>query len=321
MNPDVYVVIEHLRGQVADISFVMLAAARALTGKTGGDVVAVLLAHDGQDLAKGLAARRVLSIDHPALAEFTPDAYQIVLADLVSADKPRAVLLGHTTIGSDVASVLAFRLGLPLVSSCYRANPDGRLTLQICGGKLLAEAELPEETTVITVVPGGHSADEGRSSQDPEVVVRPAPALDPLRVTLKGYIEPEAADVDISREPILVAVGRGIQREDNLELAEELAKVLGGTVCASRPVVDQGWLPTSRLVGKSGKRVKAKLYLALGISGAPEHAEALTDCEMILAVNTDPAAPIFSIAKYGATADLFDLVPALTERIRAAKPS
>ena len=137
-------------------------------------------------------------------------------------------------------------------------------------------------------------------------------------VTIRG-IEPEVSDVDISKEQILIAIGRGIQNEDNVELAEELAELLGGVVCASRPVIDQGWLPISRLVGKSGKTVKPKLYLALGISGAPEHAESVTGSDIIIAVNTDPAAPIFNVAKYGIETDLFDLVPELTDKVREAK--
>ena len=140
-----------------------------------------------------------------------------------------------------------------------------------------------------------------------------------MRIALRQYIEPAVTDVDIAKEPILVAVGRGIQNQDNLSLAEELAEALGGVVCASRPVVDQGWLPPTRLVGKSGKRVRPKLYLALGISGAPEHVQAITDSEVIVAVNIDPAAPIFDVAQYGAIVDLFDLLPVLTEKIRQAR--
>jgi len=138
-------------------------------------------------------------------------------------------------------------------------------------------------------------------------------------VTLKEYIEPEAGDVDISKEPILISVGRGIQNEDNIELAEELAGLLGGTVCSSRPIVDQGWLPTSRMVGKSGKSVKPKLYLALGISGAPEHIEGMGESETIVAINMDPNAPIFDIATYGVEIDLFDLIDPLLEKVEEAK--
>jgi len=125
--------------------------------------------------------------------------------------------------------------------------------------------------------------------------------------------------VDISKEPILISVGRGIQNEDNIELAEELAGLLGGTVCSSRPIVDQGWLPTSRMVGKSGKSVKPKLYLALGISGAPEHIEGMGESETIVAINMDPNAPIFDIATYGVEIDLFDLIDPLLEKVEEAK--
>ena len=146
-----------------------------------------------------------------------------------------------------------------------------------------------------------------------------APSLDGLRVTLKKYHEPEAGDVDIAKQSILVSVGRGIQNQANIVLAEDLAKALGGVVCGSRPIVDQGWLSASRLVGKSGKRVKPKIYLAFGISGAPEHVEAIGDSDMIIAINTDHNAPIFNVAKYGAEVDMFDLMPSLTERILQAK--
>jgi electron transfer flavoprotein alpha subunit len=319
MNQDIYVVVEHLRGQVADISYVMLAAARVLAKGTGGSVVAVLLGHNAQGLASDLAADRVLYVDHPALAEFTSDAYLMALSALVGKQQPRAVLLGHTSIGSDVASGLSVRLGLPLVSQCLKVSEDGKFTSHICGGKIMAEGDLPEPTALVTVVPGGYKPEEGQAAGPPEVTPVTAPALEGLRVTLAEYIEPEAGDVDISREPILISVGRGIQNEDNIELAQELAEALGGEVCSSRPVVDQGWLPTSRMVGKSGHKVKPKLYLAMGISGAPEHVEAITDSEMIIAINTDPNAPIFDIAQYGAEVDMTDLMEVLTEMVQQAK--
>jgi electron transfer flavoprotein alpha subunit len=319
MNQDIYVVVEHLRGQVADISYVMIAAARVLAQGTGGQAVAVLLGEGAQGLAGDLAADRVLYMDHPALAEFSSDAYQKALTDLIKENEPRAILLGDTTIGADVAGVLSARLGLPLVSSCQNVSADGKLVSQICGGKIMAESDLPDSTALITVVPGGFKPEEGQSAAAPEVTEVAAPSLDDLRVTLAQYIEPEVGDVDIAKEPILISVGRGIQTEDNIELAEELAEALGGVVSSSRPVVDQGWLPTSRMVGKSGKHVKPKLYIALGISGAPEHVEAITDSELIVAINTDPNAPIFDIAQYGAEVDMLDLLEVLTEQILEAK--
>lgn len=319
MNQDIYVVIEHLRGQTADISYLMLAGARALAQETGGEVVAVLLGHNVQNLAKDMAAEKVLYVDHPALAEFTSDAYQKTLAGLIREREPRAVLFASSSIGADVSGVLSARLNLPLISSCQSFSADGRPISQICGGKIMAESDLPDTTTLLTMIPGSYKPEEGQSSKAPEIIKVEVPALDDLRVTLKQYIEPEAGDVDISKEPILVSVGRGIQNQDNIALAEDLAKALGGAVSASRPIVDQGWMPTSRLVGKSGKKVKPKIYLALGISGAPEHVEGMGESEVIIAINTDANAPIFNVAKYGTTIDLFDLVPALTEKLRDVK--
>jgi electron transfer flavoprotein alpha subunit len=319
MNQDIYVVIEHLRGQVAEISYVMLAGARELAKGSGGSVVAVLLGHNAQGLAGNLAADKVLSLEHPALAEFTSDAYQMALAGLIGKDQPRAVIFGSTSIGTDIASTLSVRLGLPLVSSCRTFSSDGKFVSQICGGKIMAEGVLPGPTALVTIVPGGYKPEQGQSAQSPAVTQADVPALESLRVTLAGYIEPEAGDVDIAKEPVLVSVGRGIQNQDNIVLAEELAAALGGVVTGSRPVIDQGWLATSRLVGKSGKHVKPKIYLALGISGAPEHAEAITDSDAIIAINTDPAAPIFNIAKYGAEMDIFDLIEVLTAQVKAAK--
>ncbi len=312
MNNDIYVVIEHVRVQVADISYVMLAAARDLASETGGQVVGVLLGQDAQALTENLAADKVLYGEDPSLADFTSDAYQLALAGLISENQPRAVFFGSTTIGTDVAGTLSARLDLPLISSCMKVS-DGVIVSQICGGKIMAESGLADTTTLITTIPGGYKPEEGQGGP-PEVTSVSVSVAD-TRVSLKQYIEPEVGDVDITNENVLIAIGRGIQTEDNIELAEELAELMGGAVCASRPVVDQGWLATDRMVGKSGKLVKPKLYLALGISGAPEHAEGMADAETIIAVNIDPGAPIFDIAKYGAEVDLFDLIDYLLEAL------
>ncbi len=322
MSQDIYVCVEHLRGQLTDITLVMLAAARQLARGTGGSVVAVLLGHRVEELAASLPADRVISIDDEALGEFNPDAYLRVLAILLKEQAPRAVLFGETSIGTELGAVLSVRLGWPLVSHCQTLRVDEgspRFVSQICGGKIMAEGDLPGPIALLTMIPGGFKPTSREPQSSPRIVYMPAPPLQDLRVTLKQYLEPEVGDVDISRVPILVAVGRGIQNQDNLELAEGLAEVLGGVVCGSRPIVDQGWLPTSRLVGKSGRKVKPTLYLALGISGAPEHLEGLADAEMIVAINTDPGAPIFDVARYGSVTDLFDLVPVLTEKMRQAK--
>jgi electron transfer flavoprotein alpha subunit len=299
----------------------MLAAARTLVQKTGGDVIAILLGHNAQGLAGDLNANKITYIDHPLLSEFTFDAYQQALTPLLQDDPPRAILFGHTSIGMDVASTLSERFRYPIISQCRSfdsANGGLKFISQICGGKILAEGVLPEPVVFVTMVPGGYKPEEGQSTQPPDVSEIPAPDLEGLRVQLRQYIEPDAEDVDISQETLLIAVGRGLQNQDDLELVEELATALGGTVCASRPIIDQGWLPITRLVGKSGKKVKPTLYLVLGISGAPEHVEGMEDSELIIAVNTDPDAPIYNIAQYGAEVDLLDLVSALTEQLEHA---
>jgi electron transfer flavoprotein alpha subunit len=319
MNQDIFVTIEHLRGKVSEISYIMLAAARDLALGTGGQVVAIVLGQNAQALASGLNADKVLYVDHPLFKEFNPEAYLKTLIGIIGENKPRAVIFGHTTIGMDVVGGISAHLGLPLVSSVRSIEAGSKVISQICGGKIMAECNLPEPTALFTMIPGGYKPEQGQSTQSPPITTVLAQQLDELRITLNQYIEPEAGDVDISKEPLLIAVGRGIQTQDNISLAEELAQAMGGVVCASRPVVDQGWLPTSRLVGKSGSSVKPKVYLAIGISGAPEHVEAITGSDVIIAINTDPNAPIFNIAKYGTTADLFDLVPVLTEQIRNIK--
>lgn len=319
---DIYVLIEHYRGGVADISYMMLAQANQLAQSTGGKTIAVLLGHQASGLAKDLAADAVWYCDAPALADFTWDAYLKTLAGLLQEKAPRLMLLGDTTIGAEVAGGLSARLGLPLVSNCRSLHSEGgslKFIAQICGGKMMTEGSLPEQTALVTMLPGVFKAENGRSAAAPPLESLPAPDFGELRVSLKQYIEPDSSDIDISSEPVLVAVGRGVQNEDNLELVNELAQALGGAVCATRPVIDQGWLPTTRLVGKSGKTVKPKVYLALGISGAPEHSEAITGSELIIAINTDPAAPIFDQARYGSQVDMLDLLPALTEKIQQIK--
>jgi electron transfer flavoprotein alpha subunit len=319
MSQDIFVVIEHLRGQVSDISYVMLAAAKQLSQIAGGKVTAVLLGHNAQGLAANLAADQVVYVDHANLAEFTSDAYQMALVGMIQETSPRAVLFGHSSIGTDVAGGLSSKLNLPMVSSCHAFTEDGKYISQICGGKIMAEGELPLPSVLITMVPGGYKVEQGQSSPPAPVTTMAAPVLDNLRISIKQYKEPDTSDVDIAKENMLVSVGRGIQNKDNIELADELAAALGCAVSASRPVVDQGWMPTTRLVGKSGKHVKPKIYLALGISGAPEHVEGMGESEVIIAVNTDPNAPIYNIAKYGTTVDMFDLIPVLVEKVKQAK--
>ncbi|MCI0476827.1 MAG: hypothetical protein L0Y55_11310, partial [Anaerolineales bacterium] len=206
MNQDIFVVVEHLRGQVADISYVMLAAARGMASATGGKVIAVILGHDVEALARDLAADRVLYMEHAAFADFSSDAYQCALEGVIKEQTPRAVLFGDTTIGGDVAAWLSTHLTLPLVSACRIVRAEGgalKFVSQICGGKMMAEGDLPGPTALVMMVPGGYKPEQGRAAQPPELARVNAPALENLRVTVKDYVEPAVGDVDVSKEAVV----------------------------------------------------------------------------------------------------------------------
>src|SRR5512142_235724 len=323
MPNDVFVFVEHLKGKIGDISFEMLGRGRELADTFGGKLSAGLIGSRCADLAEQLGqADAVLCVMDPRLAEFNPSAYKHALGELVRERAPRLVMIGNTSMGMDLAAGVSALLNISLIAYCNKLRvEDNKLiaTAQIYGGKLLADAEANGDQLIVSVLAGSFPADAGRSEQGaPVEEVKPPLAINGgAGVHFKQLIEPETADVDITKQEVLVSVGRGIQSADNLELVEELANALGGAVSASRPIVDNGWLPKARQVGKSGSTVKPKLYFAVGISGAPEHLEGMRDAPLIIAINSDPKAPIFDVAHYGIAGDLFDIVPALTEKIKS----
>jgi electron transfer flavoprotein alpha subunit len=321
VTTDVAVVIEHQGGAPAEVSFEMLAKGREVASALGGAVTAILPGHGVRGLVEALgAADQVLLVEHESLAQYNPVAYERAVAVALRELAPRLTLVASSSMGLDQAGGLSIGHGWPLCAYCRDvAIRDGTLCAvsQIYGGKLVAEADIPGEHALCAMLPGAAQAAMGRVEGTPPVRVVEPPALDALPVRFKRLIHPEAGDVDITREGILVSVGRGIGSQDNIAVVEELAAALGAAVSASRPIVDQGWLPKTRQVGKSGLSVKPRLYLAVGISGAPEHIEGMRGAELIVAVNTDRQAPIFGVAHYGVAADLFDVLPALTERIKS----
>lgn len=321
MSNDVAVIIEQMEGVIAEVSFEMLVKGRELATATGGRLVAVLAGRDASRLVAELgAADAVALVEHEALAHYTPEAFERAVAEALRALEPRVTLVASTSMGLDPAGGLSVSLGWPLCAYCKDVRlDDGTLIAvsQIYGGKLVAEARVDGVHAICAMLPGAASAGAGRVSGSPAVQHVPPPALDSARVRFRRLLPPEGGDVDITRESILVSVGRGIQSQDNIPLVEELAQALGGALSASRPIVDQGWLPKTRQVGKSGMSVKPKLYVAVGISGAPEHVEGMRGAELIIAINTDPDAPIFGVAHYGVVSDLFDVLPVLTEKIKS----
>jgi electron transfer flavoprotein alpha subunit len=321
---EILVLAEHRDGVLRDITFEMLGKAGKLAEAAGGAVGALLLGAGLSEMAQKLTsyADEVLVVDHGNLTNFNSAVYQPVVAEVVGSRKPALMLIGNTAFGVDLAPSLAVQLGAPLASDVMGIEAEGdafSVTRQIYEGKIDAKVSFRKTATVLVTVrasafPVEPGTKSGRVTElDVQVPDEPA-----VRHFVE-YVEAAVGDVDITKSDIIVAVGRGIKDQENLGLVEELAELLGGVVGCSRPVVDAGWLPKDRQVGSSGRTVKPKLYLAVGISGQFQHLSGMKAAETIVAINKDPKAPIFAAADYGIVGDLFKIVPALKEKIAEAR--
>lgn len=318
----ILILAEQLRGQLSDITFEMLGEGRKLANALGVPLYAALLGSEAAPLAAKLGvADKVFLVDNAALNMAPANTIAAALQSVMDQAQAGPVLIAGTNVSMGVGAMLSARANRPFVNYCRAIRVEGGvvvLTSQLFGGKILSDVKLADGKGIVSVYPGAFQADAGKSDKTP-AVEKVEMTVETPNVTFKKYIEPETGDVDITKQNVLIAVGRGIQDKGNVELAEELAATLGGAVCASRPVIDQGWLPLSRQVGKSGMTVKPRLYLALGISGAPEHWEGMQGSQCIVAVNTDPKAPIFDGAHYGIVGDALELIPLLTDKVKARK--
>jgi electron transfer flavoprotein alpha subunit len=316
MSSQILVVVEHLKGKIEDITFEMLGKGKEIAGSTGGELVALLLGSGVEGMASQLgAASKVIYVDDANLEEYNPQAYCKAVGSVVADTQPKMVLIGNTSMGMDIAGGVSVDQNLTFVAYASGISADGStVTSSLYGGKMNVDSSPSGDGVIVSVISGSFPADAGRVDGSPAVETASAD-LSGLTVKFKQLIEPEGGDVDITQQDILISVGRGIQSDENLPMAEELAAKLGGAISCSRPIVDSKWLSKTRQVGKSGLKVKPKLYLALGISGAPEHIEGMKDADLIIAVNTDPKAPIFDYAHYGVVQDLFDFIPALSSKL------
>jgi electron transfer flavoprotein alpha subunit len=313
MSNDVFVITEHMDGKFSDVSFEMVGKAKELASALGGQAVAVVVG--GGVSSNVFASDSTIHIDDAALSNFNPEAYGKVVEALVKEKSPKVVMFGWTVTGMDVAAWLSARTGAPLAAYAKDVRMEGgalMVSSQAYGGKLMAEVAPEGDMAIVACLAGSFPVEAGQGSTAATTMASPVDAGS-LKVKFVEAIKPAGGDVDITAQAKLVSIGRGIGGKENVELAEELAKALGATVSASRPVVDAGWLPRTRQVGKSGLKVKPKLYLMLGISGAPEHLEGMKSAELVIAINTDKKAPIFNVAHYGATADLFEVAEAMLE--------
>jgi len=323
---EIFVLAEHRQGQLRDVTFEMLTKARELAERINAEPVAVILGRGVREHAKNLAehAKKVLLVEDDKLENFNSDAYQRVLSHLIKEHKPILTIIGHTSYGVELAPRLAASLNIPLATDCIDLAFEGDMftvTRQMYGGKVNAKAVLRKaESYMVTVRQAAFQAQKPLPPLNGQIIEIPSPLKE--EITTKRFLEyvlPPPGGVDITAAEVLVGIGRGIKDQSNIPMVEELAKTLGGVLACSRPIVDKGWLPSDRQVGTSGKTVKPKLYIALGISGAFQHVLGMKNSDLIIAVNKDPKAPIFSFSDYGVVEDLFKVVPVLKNKISELK--
>ena len=319
---EILVLAEHRKGELREVTYEMLTLANRLADENKVDVTAVVLQDQGLGLEDTLknACDRILVMEDMRLANYDADPYLLALKAIIKERRPVLTLIAHTSAGMDLAPALASSISVPLVTDCLdvRMTKKGlEVVRQVYGGKINVRLVMrPSDQYILSIRAGIFDAeiDQGKSCVIESI---PVPGWEELggRRFLE-YLEEEIKDVDITDADILVSIGRGVGKPDNIPVAQAFADVIGATLSCSRPVADKGWLPKSRQVGTSGKSVRPKIYIALGISGAFQHQAGMKNSDTFIAVNRDPKAPIFKIAHYGIVADMFQVLPVLTEKFR-----
>lgn len=321
---DIYVYIEQRDGKVQNVAFELLGKARELAAKTGEKVVGILPGHDVKGLAPQLIERgadKVLVIDAPELKDYTTEPYAQVVDAMIAKHKPSVVLFGATTIGRDLAPRLSARVGTGLTADCTSldVSEEGELmmTRPAFGGNLMATILCKEHRPQMsTVRPGVMRMLEPDASRTGEVVEEEV-KLDAskFKVRVLETVKENKDMVDITEAKVLVSGGRGVG-ERGLGMLSELAETLGAEVSSSRALVDAGHVGHDRQVGQTGKTVRPDVYFALGISGAIQHLAGMEESGLIIAINKDKFAPIFSVADIGIVGDVHKILPLLTEKLR-----
>jgi electron transfer flavoprotein alpha subunit len=315
----IFVVAEHKDNKLKPITNELLVFAQRVGRELSQPITVVVLGSNIAAVANELKSKkidRVITADHPDLAEYSPEAYVGVLKTLLSAETPFLVVAGHTTTGFDFAPRLSVALRRPLIAGCVDFEKLGDkliLTRQIFNAKMnMKTAVRGNPPYLATVSPGAFPGDEVESGGNAEVVAHAVQLEGVPHRKIVDRAEAQKGQADLTSAPIIVSGGRGLKQKENFQLIFDLAKAVGGAVGASRPVVDAEWLPREYQIGSSGQTVSPKLYIAVGISGAIQHLVGMQTARCIVAINKDAEAPIFKIAHYGIVEDLFKVVPALT---------
>lgn len=325
----VWIVAEWGQGELKRVSFELLGRARKLADKLNVPLGAVLLGSNIGSTAQELiyhGADRVYLVDHPALAQFDPDAYANCLEPLVREERPAIVVAAATTSGRTLMPILAARLHTGLTADCTELDIEegtGLLlqTRPAIGGNVMATIKTPEHRPqMATVRPRSYPPSDRNPSHTGEIIEVNFPdEVFGTRFRLHGFAEVGEEGVRIEDADVVVCAGRGLGRPDNLALVKELAELLGGAVGGTRAVVDQGWLPYPCQVGLSGKTVSPKLYIACGVSGAIQHLAGMRSSEFVIAINKDPRSQIFQVADLAIVGDVNEILPRLVRRLRELK--
>lgn len=313
---DVLAVAEHRRGELRDVSLEVVTAGTELADAVGGDLHVAVVGGDVESFADDLNVSGVEMIHTVAHGEhYNHDVHVQALDALVADLNPGYVLAPNSVSGLDYAPAVAEVLDAPLITDAiaFDADDDGLAVIrEFYGGKTVGTIHVDATPAVVTTRPT-----EWQPTTEPGDATVEAVDVDiddsAIKTDVTGYEEVVGGDIDITDADVIVSIGRGIEEEENLHIVEELANALGATLAASRPIVDNGWLPKNRQVGQSGKVVTPEIYIAIGISGATQHIAGMKGADTIVAINDDPSAPIFEIADYGIVNDLFDVIPQLTE--------
>jgi electron transfer flavoprotein alpha subunit len=314
---DVLVVAETRRGELREVSLELIGAALQVKDAFGGRLLVAVVDHEPERYAPALSADGVdeLLLVHTPVEHFEAHVSQRALEELIEAERPGLVVLGHTIDSLGFGPALAARRGLGFASDVISLSwEDGPVASRgAYGDKLVAELEFPgKDCTLLMLRPGTFEAVPTGAGSPPARTVELA--LDSVAATEHvSFEEVQDTGVDITKAPFLVSIGRGVEDKDEIPRFEALAERFGATLSVSRPLVDAGWMPSARQVGQSGKTVKPRVYLAFGISGAVQHLAGMRTAETIIAVNTDREAPIFGVAHYGAVADLFEVADELEQ--------
>lgn len=318
---NVLILAEHQEGKVKKTAFELATEAKALAEQLGGQAEAVLVGTGDESLANQLAPygiKKVYLLENAALEKYSPEGYTKVLADLVKETQPEIFLASGTPIGKDCFPRLAGRLDTGLVSDCTAMKIDGGklvATHPIYSGKALVDLTVNSKPQMALVRPNSFGAGAPQDGASAEVAKQSVDAGE-IKAQMVELVKGATDKVDLTEAEIIVSGGRAMKNAENFKILDELAGVIGATVGASRAAVDSGYAPHDMQVGQTGKVVNPKLYMAFGISGAIQHLAGMRTSKIIVAVNKDPEAPIFQKADYGIVADLFEVVPMLTEEFK-----